>query len=185
MQSSCMCYRCSWMSSQGSRSDEPCCTNNIHAAFSKQFRELLTFSNCCQATELCVYALYSEIILYIYWRWKPSSLESTSIQGNMAKWHTVLRCQSHCLQSALIQGASSVMVESRVVDQRAVVQAAQAEQARQDRHDLEVKAATWCQDQVQSVCRESEQAVAAVQIKCSAWFVYKANVPVWGDICHI
>ena len=52
-----------------------------------------------------------------------------------------------------------------------VMQAAEAEHWRQDRHDLEVKAATWCQDQVQSARRELEQAVATVQIKCNAWSV--------------
>lgn len=57
------------------------------------------------------------------------------------------------------------------VERHEVLQAAQAEQWRQDMHDLEVKAATWCQDQVQSVQREREQAVAAVQTKCDAWSV--------------
>ena len=57
------------------------------------------------------------------------------------------------------------------------MQAAETEQWRQDRHDLEVKAAIWCQDQVQSVRRESEQAVAAVQIKCDAWSVAVSSRP--------
>lgn len=57
------------------------------------------------------------------------------------------------------------------VHQHEVMQAAQVEQWTQDKHDLEVKAATWCQDQIQSVRREAEQAVAAVETKCDAWFV--------------
>lgn len=58
-----------------------------------------------------------------------------------------------------------------VVERREVMQATQAQQWKQDMHDLELKAATWCQDQVQSVHREKEQAVAAVQTKCDAWLV--------------
>ena len=66
------------------------------------------------------------------------------------------------------------------------MQAAQAEQWRQDRQDLEVKAATWCQEQIDSVRRESEEAAAAVHTKCNAWSAVISMAPmypsgkIWG-----
>lgn len=76
-------------------------------------------------------------------------------------------------------------IGAMVVEQDEVMQAVQAEQWRQDMHDLEVKAATWCQDQVQSVHREKEQAVAAVQTKCDAWLVATPGKPVCQyHLCH-
>ena len=43
------------------------------------------------------------------------------------------------------------------------LQAAQAKQWNQDRRDIEVQAATWCQNQVQMVRTEAQQAVAAAE----------------------
>lgn len=51
------------------------------------------------------------------------------------------------------------------------MQAAQAEQWNQDRHDLEVKAATWCQHQIQSVRTDTQQAVAAAESERDMRFV--------------
>ena len=49
------------------------------------------------------------------------------------------------------------------------VQAAQADQWETERHDLELKAATWCQDQIQSVRIKADQAVAAARAERHEW----------------
>lgn len=64
------------------------------------------------------------------------------------------------------------------VHQSVVLQAAQAEQWTQDRHDLEVNAATWCQEQVQSVRTEAAQAVAAAQAERDIWLVATLTIPI-------
>lgn len=87
------------------------------------------------------------------------------------------RVLGHCVSWPVLSGAM-------VVERHEVMQAVQAEQWRQDMHDLEVKAATWCQDQVQRVHREKEQAVAAVQTKCSAWLVAKPVSQCASVLCH-
>lgn len=56
------------------------------------------------------------------------------------------------------------------------VQAVQAEQWKAERQDLELKAATWCQDQIQSVHKQAEQAVSAAESKCEIWCVVNLHM---------
>ena len=56
------------------------------------------------------------------------------------------------------------------------VQAVQADQWKTERQDLDMKAATWCQDQIQSVRKEAEQAVAAAESKCESWCAAKLRM---------
>ncbi|KAL3146687.1 hypothetical protein ABBQ32_000915 [Trebouxia sp. C0010 RCD-2024] len=70
---------------------------------------------------------------------------------------------SDCNRVSKQQHAEQLHALHLELENQLALQAAQAEQWHQDRHDLEVKVATWCQHQIQNVRTEAQQAVAAAQ----------------------